>query len=164
MGLKATQRRLENIILFFNEKTDDRKKLSRLLFILDFDHFRQTGKSATGLDYRATDDGPMPCIDLEKLIRDAARNHDAANRGWISPRIATVMRYLAMRYDGPNSPTLKEVFTACNGAFALTPVGEIIAYQKAIPDDLPEKDDILAIAKEHEKRLAAIQKMIEGEV
>jgi len=35
-------------------------KLFKLLFFLDFDHFRETGRSVTGLEYQAWQMGPVP--------------------------------------------------------------------------------------------------------
>lgn len=35
-------------------------KLIKLLYLLDFEHFRQTGRSVTGLEYRAWKMGPVP--------------------------------------------------------------------------------------------------------
>ena len=35
-------------------------KLFKLLYLLDFEHFRQTGRSVTGLEYRALKMGPVP--------------------------------------------------------------------------------------------------------
>ena len=35
-------------------------KLFKLLYLLDFEHFRQTGHSVTGMEYRAWKMGPVP--------------------------------------------------------------------------------------------------------
>jgi len=45
-------------------------KLFKLLFFLDFDHFRETGKSVTGLKYEAWQMGPVPA-DLYSEIKGA---------------------------------------------------------------------------------------------
>jgi uncharacterized phage-associated protein len=66
-GLLITHERekLINAIIFFanNTKHLGKIKLFKLLYLLDFEHFRQTGRSVTGLDYRAWKFGPVP-IDL----------------------------------------------------------------------------------------------------
>jgi uncharacterized phage-associated protein len=51
-----------NAILFFAEHTRycGKIKLIKLLFLLDFEHFRQTGHSVTGFDYHAWELGPVP--------------------------------------------------------------------------------------------------------
>jgi uncharacterized phage-associated protein len=35
-------------------------KLCKLLYFLDFIHYRQTGRTVTGLEYRAWPKGPVP--------------------------------------------------------------------------------------------------------
>ena len=54
--------RLINAIIYFAEKTKfcGKTKLLKLLYFLDFRHFKQTGKPVTGLDYYAWDMGPVP--------------------------------------------------------------------------------------------------------
>lgn len=51
-----------NAITFFvnNTSTCNKKKLYKLLYILDFEHFEQTGRSVTGFDYFAWKMGPVP--------------------------------------------------------------------------------------------------------
>ena len=45
--------KLINAIVFFakNTKYCGKIKLIKLLYLLDFEHFRQTGRSVTGMDY-----------------------------------------------------------------------------------------------------------------
>ncbi|MBL7179253.1 MAG: SocA family protein [Desulfobacterales bacterium] len=54
--------KLINAIIYFSENTQKcgKTKLLKLLYFLDFRHFKQTGKSVTGLDYYAWDMGPVP--------------------------------------------------------------------------------------------------------
>jgi uncharacterized phage-associated protein len=49
-------------IIFFSLKTKycGKTKLFKLLYLLDFEHFRQTGRSVTGMDYYAWEMGPVP--------------------------------------------------------------------------------------------------------
>ena len=63
--------KLINAIIYFAEKTKfcGKTKLLKLLYFLDFRHFKQTGKSVTGLDYYAWDMGPVP-RDLHNEITD----------------------------------------------------------------------------------------------
>lgn len=53
-----------NASIYFAEgaRRFDGARLARLLYLLDFEHFRQAGRSVTGLDYVATKDGPMPAM------------------------------------------------------------------------------------------------------
>ena len=54
--------KLINAVIYFakNTKYCGKTKLMKLLYFLDFTHFKQTGKSVTGLDYYAWQMGPVP--------------------------------------------------------------------------------------------------------
>ena len=54
--------KLVNAIIFFAENTKfcGKIKLIKLLYLLDFSHFRATGLSVTGLEYHAWKLGPVP--------------------------------------------------------------------------------------------------------
>jgi uncharacterized phage-associated protein len=63
MMLNNTYRKkLLHAVLYFavNVKNPSKVKIFKLLYFLDFEHFRQTGKSVTNLDYYAYDFGPVP--------------------------------------------------------------------------------------------------------
>lgn len=64
--------KLINSILYFvkNVKYPGKIKICKLLFNLDFAHFKQTGKSVTGLDYYAWEKGPVPESLFNKLRED----------------------------------------------------------------------------------------------
>lgn len=51
-----------NAILYFakNVKYPSKVKIFKLLYFLDFIHFKETGQSVTNLDYYAWDYGPVP--------------------------------------------------------------------------------------------------------
>lgn len=57
-----SREKLINAIIFFlkNTKFCGKIKLFKLLYFLDFLHFRQTARSVTGLDYYAWEMGPVP--------------------------------------------------------------------------------------------------------
>ena len=61
--------KLTNAIIYFakNTKYCGKTKLMKLLFFLDFLHFKQTGKSVTGLDYFTWEKGPVPKDLFEEL-------------------------------------------------------------------------------------------------
>lgn len=64
--LKTRHReKLINAALYFAAHTRHcgKIKLIKLLYLLDFEHYRQTGASVTGLEYRAMKMGPVP-LDL----------------------------------------------------------------------------------------------------
>ena len=54
--------KLLNAIIFFVNNTEHchKVKLFKLLYFFDFDHYRQTGRSATGTEYSAWKNGPVP--------------------------------------------------------------------------------------------------------
>lgn len=58
-------------MVFFCQKTKHchTLKLFKLLNLLDFEHFRQAGRTVTGLDYSAFEKGPVPA-DLWREMRD----------------------------------------------------------------------------------------------
>jgi uncharacterized phage-associated protein len=61
--------KLINAIIYFADHTNccGKTKLLKLLYFLDFTHFKQTGRSVTGLDYFAWDMGPVPKDLFEEL-------------------------------------------------------------------------------------------------
>ncbi len=61
--------KLINCIIYFlrNTKYCGKTKLFKLLFMLDFLHFRQTGRPVTGLKYSAWQMGPVPKDLFEEL-------------------------------------------------------------------------------------------------
>jgi uncharacterized phage-associated protein len=56
------RRKLFQAIVFFSEHTRKlgKTKLFKLLYFLDFEHFKRTGRSVTGLAYFAWPKGPVP--------------------------------------------------------------------------------------------------------
>jgi len=56
------RRKLLNAVLFFakNTKRLNLTKISKLLYFLDFTHFRLTGYPSIGLDYYSFERGPVP--------------------------------------------------------------------------------------------------------
>ena len=57
-----SREKLINMMIFFLKKTKycGKTKLFKLLSFADFSHFKQTGKSISGLEYFAWDMGPVP--------------------------------------------------------------------------------------------------------
>jgi uncharacterized phage-associated protein len=62
MLINHNREKLLNALIYFSKNTRvcGKTKLFKLLYFLDFIHFRETGKSVTGLDYYAWDKGPVP--------------------------------------------------------------------------------------------------------
>ena len=62
MSLSREREKLFNAIIFFCNNTQKcyKLKLMKLLYYLDFWHFKETGRSVTGLKYNAWEKGPVP--------------------------------------------------------------------------------------------------------
>ncbi len=71
MMIEHNREKLINVIIYFlsNTKFCGKTKLFKLLYYLDFMHFRETGRSVTGLEYFAWNFGPVP-TELFKEIND----------------------------------------------------------------------------------------------
>lgn len=61
--------KLIQIIIFFAKNTLNcgKTKLFKLLYFLDFEHYMQTGRSVTGLQYSAWKMGPVPTALFEEI-------------------------------------------------------------------------------------------------
>jgi uncharacterized phage-associated protein len=64
--------KLINAIVYFASHTQKcgMTKLMKLLFFLDFAHFKQTGKSVTGMEYFAWKRGPVPQVLWFELTKE----------------------------------------------------------------------------------------------
>ncbi|MGI9107673.1 MAG: type II toxin-antitoxin system antitoxin SocA domain-containing protein [Pyrinomonadaceae bacterium] len=62
MIVKHHKEKAYNAITYFLDHTIlcNKKKIYKLLFLLDFEHFNQTGRNVTGYDYFAWKMGPVP--------------------------------------------------------------------------------------------------------
>lgn len=72
MNVNNTYRKkLLNAILYFASKVKNpsKVKIFKLLYFLDFKHFKETGRSVTNLDYYALDFGPVP-LEFYEEVKD----------------------------------------------------------------------------------------------
>ncbi len=62
MLITHERKKLINSIIYFAHHTKHlgKIKLFKLLYLLDFEHFRMTGRGVTGLNYHAWKYGPVP--------------------------------------------------------------------------------------------------------
>jgi uncharacterized phage-associated protein len=76
MLITHDRERLINAIIYFakNTKHCGITKLMKLLFLLDFDHFKLTGRSVTGQDYFAYPMGPVPGEIHDELSSELAED------------------------------------------------------------------------------------------
>lgn len=179
--------RLINAIVFFaeNARYCGKIKLFKLLYLLDFEHFRQTGKSVTGFEYQAWKFGPVP-LDLmeeweelsddmasavhivEEKVIDYDRQAVKVNEGVafdpdeFTPRQLKIMEALAARYRDTYSPKMIDVTHEQNGAWDKVWHGgegahQSIPYPLAIPDDDADRNALLQVAAEQRMYHAALR-------
>lgn len=183
----AKLNRLINAVVFFAENTRHcgKIKLFKLLYLMDFEHFRQTGKSVTGVEYQAWKFGPVPIelmeewddmseelshaihIEPEKVI-DYVRETVKVNEGVkfdgddFTPRQLEIMQGLVEKYRNTFSPIMIDVTHEQNGAWDKVWQGgqgahHVIPYELAVGDDVPEREELLAVAAERAMYQAALQ-------
>jgi len=168
--------KLINAILYFAHTTKylGKIKLFKLLFLLDFEHFRQTGRSVTGLDYQAWKFGPVPLevmqeweapepdlaaaitIQPEKVIdyvRETVVPLVPFNDSHFTKRQLRIMCELAERHRDTRSPGMIDVTHAENGAWATvwkdgSGMSQEIPYELGLEPDSPLRDSVLEIARE----------------
>ncbi len=187
MNTLLGEQRLSNIICFFAQNTEQcgKIKLFKLLYLLDFQHVRETGKPVTGLDYQAWKFGPVPVKLMEswddpeaplaegcrvepELIHDYTRQTVKIEPGFdfkeelFSRREIRIMRALAERYRQTASPTMIDVTHQENGAWDKVWQGgkgrfEPIPYGLAIPEEDPSANTLHEIHGEYQSRKAAVE-------
>jgi len=176
--------KLINAILYFahNTKHCGKIKLIKLLYLLDFEHFRQTGRSVTGMDYRAWKMGPVPftlyqewddpevdlaqaiTIEPEKVIdytRETAVPKMDFDDSHFTKRELRIMAKLAEHlHDSYSKPMIDMTHTELGPWAKIWDNGsgdnERIPYSLALADDDPHRDAILASAHEY-ARIASAQ-------
>ena len=69
MIVTHNREKLINAIIYFSENAGllNKTKLFKLLYFLDFEHFKETGRGVTGLDFQAWEKGPVPVALEEEL-------------------------------------------------------------------------------------------------
>lgn len=119
--------KLINSIVYFakNTKYCGKTKLMKLLYYLDFWHFKQTGKSVTGQDYYAWEKGPVPKALFDEIGQmdqdlEAAINiipHDNFQRivakkdfdnSFFSPREERLLEKVSYMFRGARAEEISE--------------------------------------------------------
>src|SRR5258708_26258226 len=69
MIINNDRKKLIAAIMYFAKNTNKcgKTKLFKLLYFLDFEHFRQAGRSVTGLSYYAWKMGPVPVALMDEM-------------------------------------------------------------------------------------------------
>ncbi len=177
MLVNHDRERLINAMAFFARMTDltTNTKLFRLLYLLDFSHYGQTGISVTGLEYFAERAGPVP-VSLEAQLRppvaaDLApiasfvKSRSAISKSTPSPdslafsdrhftrRQLELLALLAAQHIDASSPSRTEIENSENRAFAKVwreGLGEheLISYEYSLSDTDPHVEEIKSAAEE----------------
>lgn len=184
---KINRNRLINAVLYFAENTEycGKIKLFKLLYLMDFEHFRMTGKSITGAEYSAWRMGPVPTVlydqwdephgefaeaveILHERLIDYVRQTVKPKRGFddleFTPRQLRVMQGLAEKYKFVQSAAMIDVTHAENGAWTKVwndgaGKSKRIPYELAISDDTENKDAILMIREFDLMRAKAVESL-----
>ena len=182
--IRAPERqKLINAVVFFAGNTNHcgKVKLFKLLYLLDFAHFRETGRSVTGMDYLAWKMGPVPLDFLQEwdqlepdfaaaveIVPQKVFDHTRAlvrpkksfDDSLFSKRELRIMSALAERFRDDFSQPMVNVTHLEQG-----PWDKIwdngrgnnarIPYSLAVPDNDPNREAILEAAREYEGIAAA---------
>ena len=177
MLISRERQKLIQAVVYFAAHTHycGKLKLIKLLYLLDFAHFRETGKSVTGLDYSAWMMGPVPVTFYEEwddmqadmasaieivpervidFVRETVRTRVPFDDSHFTPRELRLMRELAERFRDDMSRPMINVTHAESGPWsAIWDNGrgrnERIPFNLAIPSDDPQRDAILESAKHY---------------
>lgn len=182
-----SRQKLINAIVFFASNTQfcGKIKLFKLLYLMDFEHFSQTGKSVTGFEYQAWKFGPVPAdlmeeweelspdmaqavhIEYEKVIdydRQAVKINEGIefNDDYFTPRELRIMQNVAEKYRETYSAKLIDVTHEQNGAWDKVwqqGMGDrnTIPYALAIKDDDANRDLLVEMGAQQHMYQAAIQ-------
>jgi uncharacterized phage-associated protein len=175
ISASTTRQKLINAIIFFASNTQfcGKIKLFKLLYLMDFEHFSQTGKSITGFEYEAWKFGPVP-TDLmeeweefdqdlaqsihivEEKVFDYERQSVKVNDGVVfnddpfTPRQIRIMQSLADKYNKTYSPQMIDVTHEQNGAWDKVwqnGLGskKVIPYTLVLPDEAANRAELINI-------------------
>jgi len=177
MLISHEREKLLNTIVYFAKNTEacGKTKILKLLYLLDFEHFKQTGRSVTGLKYYAWKMGPVPVDLYEELdhpeddFKEHARLVSVQAGDWerkevepltafdpshFSKRELRMMEKLAATYRESCANDMIGITHAENDAWDKVWQGglgrnNLIPYDLAVGDEV--KDDILSRAQESEE-------------
>ncbi|MGH8864139.1 MAG: Panacea domain-containing protein [Burkholderiales bacterium] len=183
MLISRDREKLINAIVFFarNTRFCGKTKLFKLLYLLDFRHFRAAGRSVTGLEYRAWKHGPVPfelvqeweefepdlaaaiqivpepVFDYDRLRIEPKAEFDNRN---FTKRELSLMQELAEQHRDEKTRPLIGLTHEERGPWDKIWDGghgndARIPYALAVPDDDPNREAILRAAAEYDAIAAA---------
>lgn len=184
---KINRNRLINAVLFFAENTEycGKIKLFKLLYLMDFEHFRLTGKSITGAEYSAWRMGPVPTVLYDQwdephgefsdavdillerqidFVRQTVKPKRPFDDEEFTPRHLRVMRGLAEKYKYVQSAAMIDVTHAENGAWTKVwndgaGKSKPIPYELAISNDTDNREAIMMIREFDLMREKAVESL-----
>ncbi|MBN8427579.1 MAG: SocA family protein [Xanthomonadales bacterium] len=170
--------KLINAAIYFATNTHHcgKIKLIKLLYLLDFEHFRQTGVAVTGLEYRAMKMGPVPMALFEEwealepdfasaveivpvrvidFVRETVRPKREFDDSHFTRRELRLMEELATRFlDDCSKPMINVTHVESGPWNAIWDNGrgnlERIPYALAIQDNDPHAEHVREAAAQHE--------------
>lgn len=169
MIMNHTRRKLLNAVLFFakNTRNLNTTKLCKLLFFLDFTHFKDTGYPVIGLHYHAFEKGPVPknfwleikdgktpddfrdALAIQKNISDAEQEYrelrftakKEPDMRVFSPREQKILKKLVEIYKDATAGQLSEISHLKNAPWDKTyrssGLNSLIDYHLALDDKAP---------------------------
>ena len=175
--LKTYEReKLLNVIIYFANTTAmcGKTKLCKLLYLLDFEHYKQTGRSVTGLDYYAWEKGPVPVklydelsspeddlLQSVELKEERVINYKRMNivakgqfdESYFSKRELRLLESLAAENAGKNSDQMVQITHAPNTPWTRV-YSDGMGYNERIPYELAIEGehaaDLIQKAKEYD--------------
>lgn len=125
MIVTHNREKLINAIIYFLENSSliGKTKLFKLLYFLDFEHFKETGRSVTGLAYHAWKMGPVPVAlqeEIENPEPDLAENLEidvGENNGYKYTNFKPKSRFDSKHFTKRELRLLKEIadrYYMCN--------------------------------------------------
>ena len=179
INTSTSRHKLINAIVFFAANTQfcGKIKLFKLLYLLDFEHFSQTGKSVTGFEYQAWKFGPVPAAlmeewegfnpDLAQAVHiESEKEFDyyrqtvkvnagvAFNDEFFTPRQLSIMQSLANQYSGNYSEPMIDVTHQQNGAWHKVwqsgqGAQKPIPYALSLADNASNREALIEIGAQH---------------
>jgi len=184
---RINRKRLINASIFFaaNTRHCGKVKLFKLLFLLDFEHFRLTGKSVTGAEYSAWKTGPAPTVlydqwdapddDFSNAFGFSSELVSGERKGFVyplrdfddsefTPRQLKLMGEISERYRIERSAVMIDVTHAGHGAWQKVwndgkGKSKPIPYPIAFSGDDEHREAALETFLFDQKRLRAIEVM-----
>ncbi|MBX3693948.1 MAG: SocA family protein [Steroidobacteraceae bacterium] len=178
MLISRNRQKLIQAAVFFASNTQGcgKVKLFKLLYLLDFAHFRETGRSVTGLDYVAWKLGPVPlelAQEWDQLEPDLAAAVEIVPekvidhiRERVVPRIAfddshftrrelSLMQRIAKQHETDLSQPMVNVTHEERGPWATIwdngrGSNERIPYTLGVSESTPNREAVLEAARDFE--------------